>query len=307
MPNNVIKNDDINLQELTTALWKGKWFLIIITFLFSTASVFYALSLPNIYKSEVLLVPAEENKGGGMSGLASQFGGLASMAGINLGGNGNDKTTLALEILKSRSFIGTFIQDNNLKASLIAANGWDISRNKLLYNPDIYDETSQTWKRKVTAPLKAEPSDLEIHEYFLNNNLAIITDKKTELIRVSIKHVSPFIAKDIVDKLITSINDKMKKDDIDEANKSIKYLRKGLNDTSLSEMKKVFYQLIEQQEQTKMLASVREQYVLKTIDPAVVTEIKESPKRALICILATLLGGALSLFIVFVRHFYFKP
>jgi uncharacterized protein involved in exopolysaccharide biosynthesis len=99
----------------------------------------------------------------------------------------------------------------------------------------------------------------------------------------------------------------MKKDDIDEANKSIKYLHKGLNDTSLSEMKKVFYQLIEQQEQTKMLASVREQYVLKTIDPAVVSEIKESPKRALICILATLLGGALSLFIVFVRHFYFKP
>ena len=95
----------------------------------------------------------------------------------------------------------------------------------------------------------------------------------------------------------------MKKDDVREAVESIKYLNKALNDTPLNEMKKVFYQLIEQQEQTKMLASVREQYVLKTIDPAVVAEIKDSPGRPIICIIALMLGFILSTLFVLTRYF----
>jgi len=46
--------------------------------------------------------------------------------------------------------------------------------------------------------------------------------------------------------------------------------------------------------------------VFKTIDPAVVPEEKSEPKRALICVLGTLLGGMLSVLIVLVRHYAFS-
>ena len=55
-----------------------------------------------------------------------------------------------------------------------------------------------------------------------------------------------------------------------------------------------------------MLAQVRPEYVFKTIDPAVVPEEKSEPKRALICVLGTLLGGMLSVLIVLVRHYAFS-
>jgi LPS O-antigen subunit length determinant protein (WzzB/FepE family) len=51
---------------------------------------------------------------------------------------------------------------------------------------------------------------------------------------------------------------------------------------------------------------VRDEYVFKTIDPAIVPEQKFKPKRALICVLGVLLGGMLSVMIVLIRHFVSK-
>ena len=104
-------DDEIDLKELFSAIWQGKWVIIVTTFIAAVIAVFYALSLPNIYKSEVLLAPAEENQGGGMSALASQFGGLAAIAGVNLSGGGADKTTLALEVFLAIYLAGTIRED----------------------------------------------------------------------------------------------------------------------------------------------------------------------------------------------------
>ena len=78
MQNN-IADDEIDLRELFTAIWQGKWVIIAITTLFAVASVFYAINQPNIYKSEALLAPAEQDKAGGLGVLSGQFGGLASL------------------------------------------------------------------------------------------------------------------------------------------------------------------------------------------------------------------------------------
>ena len=80
-----IANDEIDLRELFTVIWQGKLIVIALTILFAVASVFYAISLPNVYKSEALLAPAEAQQQGGLGALAGQFGGLASLAGVNLG------------------------------------------------------------------------------------------------------------------------------------------------------------------------------------------------------------------------------
>jgi len=56
-----VADDEIDLRELFLALWKGKWIIIAITFVFALGSVLYTLSLPNIYKADALLAPAESS------------------------------------------------------------------------------------------------------------------------------------------------------------------------------------------------------------------------------------------------------
>ena len=54
---------------------------------------------------------------------------------------------------------------------------------------------------------------------------------------------------------------------------------------------------------TVMLANAQDEYVFEMVDPAVVPQEKSEPKRALIAVIATILGGMLGVFIVFIRAF----
>jgi len=95
----------------------------------------------------------------------------------------------------------------------------------------------------------------------------------------------------------------MREQDQIEAKASIDYLTEQLVNIKVATMETVFYQLIEEQTKNMMLTMVKKEYVLKTIDPAQVPDTKDKPKRALIVVLGTMLGGILSVLIVLIRYF----
>jgi uncharacterized protein involved in exopolysaccharide biosynthesis len=297
------EDDEIDLAELWRVLWSGKLLIIIISAVFAISSVLYAINQPNIYKATTLLSPTGDQGGaGGLAKMAGQFGGLASLAGINLGSGGADKTGLALEVLKSRFFLENFITKHSLLVPLMAANNWDANTNTLMFDEEVYNTTSKTWIRKVSAPKNPEPSSWEAFQAF-KEILSIATDKETGMVTISIEHYSPQIATQWLKLLVGDINNTMREQDKVEAQNSINYLTKKLEETQLSDMQTVFYQLIEEQIKTIMLAEVSKEYVLKTIDPANAPEEKAKPKRGLIVVLGTMLGGILSVLIVLIRYF----
>ncbi|MCG9729301.1 Wzz/FepE/Etk N-terminal domain-containing protein [Shewanella sp. Isolate13] len=299
-------DDEIDLRELFSVIWQGKWLIIAITAVFAIGSVIFALMQPNTYKSEALLAPASEEQGGGLSGLASQFGGLASMAGINLNaGGGVDKTQMAIEVIKSRQFVSDFIKSHNILPDLMAADKWDMSTDKLTYDAEIYDAQNNKWVRDAKAPFKPEPSMQEAYKEF-SKSISVNSAKDTGMVTISVEHLSPSVAKQWVDWLIQDINKVMKDRDVAEAIRSSEFLNKQIALTNVADIRSILYKLIEEQAKTIMFAEVRDEYVFKTIDPALVPEEKAGPKRALICVLGTMLGGMLAVMIVLIRHFVRK-
>ena len=305
MQNN-IADDEIDLRELFAVIWQGKWIIIAITALFAVASFFYAINQPNIYKSEALLAPAEEQQGGGLGALAGQFGGLASLAGVNLGGGSSNKAQLAIEVLKSRQFTSDFIQKHNILADLMAAKTWNMQTNTIVYDNEMYDSQNDKWVREVKAPFKPEPSMQEAYKEF-SKIISASTDKESGMVKISVEHVSPTVAQQWVDWLIKDINQTMKQRDVLEAIKSTDFLTQQLEQTKIADIRAVLYKLVEEQTKTIMFAKVRDEYVFKTIDAALVPEEKFKPKRALIAILGTMLGGMLSVIIILIRHYVGKP
>ena len=300
-PPNYQQDDEIDLRELFGIIWAGKWWIIAITFVFAVGSVFYSLSLPNIYKAEATLAPTEEAQG---QGFSDKLGGLASLAGISMGGQQVDKVTMAMEILQSRQFIKNFVETHEILPELMAVKKWHQPSGKLIYNEEVYNPKTQEWVREVEPPQQPEPSSWDYVKAFRDGVLSIEKNTRASgLVNISANHKSPIIAQQWVEWLIQDINNYMRLRDITEAENSIEYLQKELGGTNLSSMQEVFYQLIEKQIQTVMLANVRPEYVFQVLDPAVVPEQKESPSRALICIIGTFLGGFLSLLIVFILHF----
>jgi uncharacterized protein involved in exopolysaccharide biosynthesis len=300
-------SDEIDLRELFSVIWQGKYLIIAITAVFAIGSVIFAIKQPNIYKSEALLAPASaEQGGGGLAALAGQFGGLASMAGINLGGGGGaDKTQMAIEVMKSRQFTSDFIQKHDILADLMAVESWNLMDNTLAYNDELYNLAENKWLREVKAPFKPEPSMQEAYKEF-SKIIAVNAAKDTGMVTVSVEHVSPAIAQQWVTWLVQDINKVMKERDVLEAMRSTEFLNQQIALTKVADIRTMLYKLIEEQAKTIMFAEVRDEYVFKTIDPALVQEEKAKPKRALICVLGTLLGGMLAVILVLVRHFVRK-
>ncbi|GAC25051.1 lipopolysaccharide biosynthesis [Paraglaciecola mesophila KMM 241] len=295
-------DDEIDLRELWNVIWRGKWIIIAITAIFAVASVFYALSLPNIYKSEALLAPADSDQQGGLSGLSGQLGGLASLAGVNLGGGKTDKTALAIEILKSREFFAKFAEKHDILPGLVAVKDWDMSSNTVIYDEDVYLPQSKEWIREVQPPKKAKPSMQEAKKEF-DALFSVEQNPDNGMVLIGVEHYSPEVAKQWVDWLVQDINSVMKARDKAEAKNSIQYLQSQIAQTNIVEQKTLLYQLVEEQAKTLMFAEVRDEYVFKTIDSAQVSELKFMPNRLLIVIFGCLVGGVLSTIFLLIRYF----
>jgi uncharacterized protein involved in exopolysaccharide biosynthesis len=253
--------------------------------------------LPNIYRAEALLAPNDQDNAGGLSALAAQYGGLASLAGINLGGGSANRIVLGLEVLRSRKFISEFIERHDILVPLMAAKDWNSESGELEIDSDDYDVAAKKWIREVSPPKKTIPSMQEAHEEFMDI-LSVSQDKTSGFVRLAVEHYSPTVAKQWVDWLVEDINSTIMEQDVAEAQQAIEYLNEQIQSTSLAELQSVFFELIEEQTKTVMLAKVSDEYLLRTLDPAVVPEKKSYPKRPLIVILSTFLGFFLAAAVV---------
>ena len=294
-------DDEIDLRELFMVLWAGKIKIIAITAVFAVVSVVYALSVPNQYKATALLAPAQSS-GGGLSGALGQLGGLASLAGVSIGGGESSEAQIAQEIMKSWNFIEGFIADNDLAVEVYAAGGWSKGSNELQINQDAYDAENNQWLIEDDSGVVGPPSSWQLFKAF-SGRVAVSEDKKSGLVSVSIEYYSPQIAKQWLDLYISAINEHMQARQVEKVSNNISYLQAQIEKTSIAEMREVFYTIIEEQTKNKMVAEASPEYAFVAVSPSMVPEEKSQPKRALICILGTLLGGMLSVLLVLIMHY----
>lgn len=293
-------DNEIELRDIFSILWRGKWTIVAFTVAFAAAGVAYALYKPNIYKASVLLAPTQDESA--TSRLSGQLGGLASLAGISLGGGVGDQTVMTKEVLQSRAFLTDFIHRHNLSIPLMATEAWDREREKWVIDRELYNLDTGEWLADDDGE-SLEPTDWEMVEKFRENHLIISTNEETGMVTVSVKSISPVAAKDWAEKLVHDVNERMREQDVKEAEARIAYLEAKLNETNISGMQQVFYQLIESETRTVMLANAQDEYVFKTVDPAVVPEEKSEPNRALIATAVTIFGGILGVFTVLLFTF----
>ena len=81
VPQHNIEEEEIDILALVLRLWEKKWFIVKVTCVFAILGFFVAIFTPEEYTASCVVVP--ETKGGAFS--SSSLGGLAAMAGINLG------------------------------------------------------------------------------------------------------------------------------------------------------------------------------------------------------------------------------
>jgi hypothetical protein len=298
-------DDEIDLRELFYVLLEGKWIIVSLTAFISIIGVIYSLLLPNIYESKTMLVPV--NSSSGISGALGSYSGLAGLAGISLPSGGDEgNSAKAIQKISSLSFFENNILTNIYLPDLMAVKSWNSKTNTLAFDDSIYDTNSKTWIRDFSYPQQQIPSAQESFEVFKTEHLSLSEDKISGFITLSIKHQSPFIAKQWAELVINEINAFYRQKDKSESEKAVSYLNQQISITGLSEIKQVIAQLLQEETKKLTLIEANQYYVFDYIDPPAVMEQKSEPKRALIFILSALLGGMLSILLVLIRHYVIK-
>jgi len=300
-PNQSYLADEIDLKELFGVLWAGKRLIILITSIFAICSVVYALMLTNYYRSESVLVARNSAQN---QSMLSQYSGVASLVGVNLPASGDNKAMEAIEIIQSRNFVKHLLTFENILPSIMASKSYDSRSKELLFDQKIYDSETKIWKKIPNKNGQKKPSYLEAHRVYREGLISISQDKITGFISIHVEHKSPIFAKEFLELIIREANVLIRNKDIEESSQALQYLKSELSKTSLVEIQESISALIEAQLETQMLAQINEDYILVEIDPPFIPEKKSKPNRTLICVLGTILGGILSVFIVLIRYYF---
>jgi hypothetical protein len=291
----------VNLQELFLVLWNRKLLIFSISMAFSLLAILYSLQLPNIYKSEALLAPADQDKSS--SSFLGRYSGMAGLAGLTIPSASGDKTIEAVEIIKSHDFFANYFLPLISLEDLMAVKSWEKISNKINYDPKLFDSESGKWIRKTSFPLSKKPSSQEAFEVY-KTLMNISKDKKTSFITLSIKHHSPYIAQEWVQIIIKEINRSMRTKEKELVSNSIIFLNQQANKVNYEEVKQAILSLQQEQVKSLMLIEANEDYIFKILNSPLAPEIKSEPSRSQIVISITLISFIFISFLILFIHYF---
>jgi uncharacterized protein involved in exopolysaccharide biosynthesis len=231
-----------------------------------------AFLLTPLYRSSVVLIPARSDTEASALRSIGGLGSLASLAGLSLGGDG-EQTVEAVALLKSRQLAVGFIRDKELMP--------------LLY-PDEWDTDRKAWK--VSGDKVPTMSDA--YEYFNEKVRRVSEDRRSGLVTLSIDWHEPNLAAAWATDLVSRVNELMRARAITESDASIEQLKDRLANTSVVPLQQGISGLMESQIKRKTFATVRSEYAFRVVDPASVPDKKDRiyPRKPLFAVLGFLAG-----------------
>jgi hypothetical protein len=240
-----------------------------------------SLTMRDWYRAEVLVAPVVPDSLQQHGGLETELGGIASIVGVELPGEGGKKAE-AFATLTSKGFAAEFITSENLMPILFA-DKWDASRRS--WRAGIKPPTLEAGVKKFTAAVRT-----------------IAQDKKTGMVKITVDWYSPELVAAWANRMLEMANDRLRTAAIRDADRSIDYLNKELAKTNVVEMQHAIYRVIEDQVNKSMLANVQREYAFKVIDPAVVPVLKAGPHRSILTLVGAAVGFFIGLVVLYVRR-----
>jgi uncharacterized protein involved in exopolysaccharide biosynthesis len=269
-----IVDDELDVYRLIQLIWKRRWLVIIVTVLFGVGAVVLALRTEPVYRAQAVVIEVRESSsmGGAAGSLLAQFGGLASLAGLNVGsGDAANRNNSAL--LKSRYLAEEFVRR--------------------------YKLTDEMFRKS-----SVKPTLWRAVEAFRGGVLTISEDIRQGKTTLAVEWTDPAMAARWANDYVALANEIVRTRALDEATRNIAYLNAQIAQTSALELQKVMYALVQNEMKTLMLANARKEYAFTVVDPAVVPELRVRPARTLMVLTGGVMGFVFSVIVVLALHFF---
>lgn len=326
-----------NILYYWGVLYRAKWFVLGVTFIFALVGVGYAVTATNVYQATVVVASSHREalanrrfaRAANLFGLGS---GLADALNVGSGSN----TEVALATLRSRDFLRHFAEKQRMRklykppdfdrdASDRDASDRDEIRDippfqqAFMTLDDAYRQFRRRLSTKVEELMRKlyKPSDFDrdvrqrdipdsknTHGPF-RRIIAIERKPRQGLINVNVRWKDPVVAAEWANAVIADLNSVLRDRAIAQARKRIAYLNRELDKTSVIPLRQAIYRLIETETRTIMVAETRSDYAFKVIDRAIPPKFDSPirPKRGLLIRTTALMGFVIAVLAAILRDF----
>jgi uncharacterized protein involved in exopolysaccharide biosynthesis len=315
-------DDEISLIDLFAVLLQRKKMIIAITAGAAVAALIFAIvsivlpvdisPLPNEYTpSALMLINDSSSSGGGLSSMLSSsgLGGLASLAGVSVGG-GSSNSELAIYLVGTNSLMDSIVDKFDL-----------LRRYKIVVDGKKPPKSPRADSRKI-----------------LTKKLLAEVDEKSGVLSISYTDTEPEFAQNVVNYCVTYLEqrfdamgldkNKIEKENLEgniantfkeiqnleEATQRLAYsisaggmgmpsitLEINRLELELEAQKEVYKQLKVQYELIKV-SMASEKPVFQVLELAEMPDKKSGPSRAMICVIVTFAAAFLAVFLAFVMN-----
>lgn len=267
---------NIDLRAMFEELWRSRWLVMAVAMLATVTGVAYALLAQPYYRAEVAVIPVDSDP---TKQLMSQFGGLASLVGVNVG-TANDAEPMA--VLQSREFATYFIEKHQLLPIFFAAK---------------WDATARKWRgQKSTWP------DSRDGVIVFNERIRRVTqDRKTGIITITVTWKDPQLAASWAEAIVLDVNEQLRSRTIARSQANVNYLKAQIAATDVVALQQPAGKLLELEMQKLMLANSDPQFAFRVVDVPQAPKKPLTPRKKLVVAGALIVGVLLACLFVVVR------
>lgn len=239
--------ENLDVQQILVAIKNNFKQIIYFTFLCILVGIILFSLRPNLYQSSSVLATNNDSSSQNLSNLQSQYGGLASLAGVDISGSsGGNKSAYCEKLLLSKDFFEKIL-DKDMLIDLVGPTDASIFYSK---------ESTNIFKNKIFE--RAHINFLKVFN--------IDYDTKIDFFELSYSSPNTNRSKDTLIKIISKINLIMKEIDVKEANQLIIYLEDALISNQMIDTKAILGSLLLDAHKTIALSESRSEYFLKVIE-----------------------------------------
>jgi hypothetical protein len=303
MNNNQQNNydDEIDLKDLVLTLWAGKFNIILVLIISVFFASLYLQFAEKKYTVEYKLKPVgEANNNPNISG----FGGLASLAGIQLPSSSNNDFDIFKELITSIEVSEIIFEDSKIIRGVFEAE-WDEILDNYSRPPksriqifviDAVKLLSGNIKENYIPP---NPSRLNI---FIKKNIQINEVKATGFLKLTSETSNPELILSIITEA-TKISDQiMRQRYVDFSTEPLAFYKEKLRTARSREHREALAELISKEEQKLMFASKGKHFIAEPYIKPIISLYPTAPKSNLILVLSIILGLFLGASLVLIRH-----
>jgi uncharacterized protein involved in exopolysaccharide biosynthesis len=332
---------NINLRKLASILKAEKWRILAIIVLFSSIGVFYAIKLKDQFVTSGRILPEVQSKNG--SGLG-QFAGLASLAGVDVGGLGGSaidaiRPDLYPDVISSTPFFLALFESN-----VKTKDNKEIKFEKF-YHQEV--ENLQKFDPKLMDKSSVKQDGIlvinrlsEIRLADLRKRIVASIDKKTGIITITAKMPDPVVAAEAAHFAMVYLMEYVKRYRTNKLSNDVAFLQEQVNKSrgkyyttqekkakysdqfkdmflqsadvqrerieSEYRISSTFYnELLKKLEEAKFKLH-QETPVFQVLEPPVVPVKKVEPKRSILVILFAIAGCILAVMYVIFKNRNYK-